>query len=126
MNLYEVMYIIKPDLEGEELEGAMARVSEALEKEGGQIETLKKIGKRRLAYEINDYREGYYVLLNVQAEPVIVPALDHFFKVTEGYLRYIVIRLDMDKKQEFVEKKHEAVEKKEVQDDIAETSAVEE
>ncbi|MEW5919516.1 MAG: 30S ribosomal protein S6 [Bacillota bacterium] len=119
MNLYEVMYIIKPDIEGEELEEAITRVSEVMEKEGGKIGLLKKTGKRKLAYEIDDYKEGYYVLLNVQAEPVIVPALEHFFKVTEGYLRYIVIRLDADKKKEIVEKK-------EAKNSIADTAAVEE
>lgn len=98
MNLYEVMYVIKPDLEGDALEDAITRVNEVMEKEGGSVTQLKKIGKRRLAYTIDDYKEGYYVLLNLQAGPVIVPALEHFFKVSEGYLRYLVIRLDKDKK----------------------------
>jgi small subunit ribosomal protein S6 len=100
MNFYELMFIIKPDIEGEELEEAITRVKEVLEKEGSVVELVKKIGKRRLAYEINDIKDGYYVLLNVQAEPGIVPALEHFFRVTEGYLRYMVIRLDDQKQKE--------------------------
>jgi small subunit ribosomal protein S6 len=100
MNLYELMFIIKPDIEGEELEEAITRVKEVLEKEGSVVELVKKIGKRRLAYEINDIKDGYYVLLNVQAEPGIVPALEHCFRVTEGYLRYMVIRLDDQKQKE--------------------------
>jgi len=94
MKLYEVMYIVEPDIEGEPLEEAINKVSELLEKEGASIVNLKKMGKRRLAYEINDFKEGYYVLLNVESSGSIVPSLEHFFKVTEGYLRYIVIRLD--------------------------------
>jgi len=100
MNFYELMFIIKPDIEGEELEEAITRVKEVLEKEGSVVELVKKIGKRRLAYEINDIKDGYYVLLNVRAEPGIVPALEHFFRVTEGYLRYMVIRLDDQKQKE--------------------------
>lgn len=105
MKLYEVMYIIKPDLEGEALDEAIAKVNMVMEKEGSIIEQVKKIGKRRLAYEIDDYRDGYYVLLNIQAEPGIVPALEHFFRVTEDYLRYLVTRLNMEKQSESVEAK---------------------
>ncbi len=122
VNLYEVMYIVKPDLEGEELEGAIARVGETLEKEGGRIELLKKIGKRKLAYEINDYREGYYVLLHVQAEAAVVPALEHFFKVSEGYLRYMVVRLDAEQKKEAALKEEALKEKKEAPGAVAEAA----
>ncbi len=117
MNLYEIMYIIKPDIEGEDLEEAIARVKEVLEKEGSLIEQVKKMGKRRMAYEINDIKDGYYVLLTVRAEPGIVSALEHFFRVTEGYLRYMVIRLD--------DQKHKAVDE-ELQEEIKdeETEAV--
>ena len=124
MNLYEVMYIIKPDIEGEELEEAIARVSEVMEKEGSEIEQVKKIGKRRLAYEINDIKDGYYVLLNVRAEPNIVPALEHFFRVTDGYLRYMVIRLDNTKQAEVKEVVEEAKENN--NDDIEKTAVVDE
>ncbi len=123
MNLYEVMYIINPDIEGEELEEAIARVSEVMEKEGSEVEQVKKIGKRRLAYEINDIKDGYYVLVNVRAEPKIVPALEHFFRVTDGYLRYMVVRLD-DEKQTAVKEVLE--ETKENNNEIEKTAVVDE
>ena len=123
MNLYEVMYIINPDIEGEELEEAIARVSEVMEKEGSEVEQVKKIGKRRLAYEINDIKDGYYVLVNVRAEPKIVPALEHFFRVTDGYLRYMVVRLD-DEKQTAV--KEVVEETKENNNEIEKTAVVDE
>ena len=119
MNLYEIMYIIKPDIEGEDLEEAIARVKEVLEKEGSVIEQVKKMGKRRLAYEINDIKDGYYVLLNVRAEPGIVPALEHFFKVSEGYLRYMVIRLD-DQKHKAADEELQEEAKEEVIEGAAE------
>jgi len=94
MKLYELMFIIEPDIEGDPLEEAISKVTDLLEREGASIVNLKKMGKRRLAYEINDFKEGYYVLLNAESDTPIVPSLEHFFKVTEGYLRYMVIRLD--------------------------------
>ncbi|RJX26754.1 MAG: 30S ribosomal protein S6 [Dethiobacter sp.] len=98
MPLYEVMFIVQPELEGEALEGAISKVKEVMEGENGEIVSLKKIGKRKMAYEIQDFKEGFYVIVNLQAARDIVPALDHFFKVNEGYLRYIVIRLEEEKK----------------------------
>jgi len=92
---YEVMYIIQPDLESDELlDAALEKVNSTIEKTGGVILSQKKVGKRRLAYEIDDYKEGIYLLINVQAEQTIVPVLEHFFKVNEGYLRYMILRLD--------------------------------
>ncbi len=95
LSFYEVMYIIQPDLDSEELlEAALEKVNSTIEGTGGVILSQKKVGKRRLAYEIDDYKEGMYMLINVQAEQTIVPVLEHFFKVNEGYLRYMILRLD--------------------------------
>ena len=98
MAIYEVMYIIQPDFDSEELlESAIEKVNSTIESTGGEIVSQKKVGKRRLAYEIDDYKEGVYMLINVQAEHSIVPVLEHFFKVNEGYLRYMILRLDEEK-----------------------------
>ena len=129
MNLYELMFIINPDIEGEALEEAIGKVIEVLDKEGSEVEQIKKIGKRRLAYEINDIKDGYYVLLNVRAEPGIVPALEHFFRVTEGYLRYMVIRLDDSKQKKIVAEPQEEAEQKpqeETKEAVAKEEIVEE
>lgn len=94
MALYEVMFIAQPDWEGEVLEEAIQRVKDVIEGEKGTVVLSKKLGKRRLAYTIKDYREGSYVLFNVQSGREFIPVLEHFFRVNEGYLRYIVIRLE--------------------------------
>lgn len=118
MPLYEVMFIVQPDLEGDELEAAISRVGDVMEKEGGEIVSLKKMGKKKLAYEINDIKEGSYVLINVQAGGGMVPALDHFFKVNEGYLRYIIIRLEERKKVEPQQVAQEAAEEVQVTEEV--------
>ena len=112
MPMYEIMYLIQPDVEGEQLEEAINKVQDLLDKEGARIVNLKKIGKRRLAYEINDFKEGFYVLLNVEADSTVVPVLEHFFKVTEGYLRYIVIRLEEEKSKEQEKNKEKIITRK--------------
>ena len=100
MSLYEIMFIVQPDREGEALEEAVFKVKEVVERENGEVVSLKKLGKRRLAYEINEHREGSYILAHVQAGKEVIPMLEHFFKVNEGYLRYIVIRLDEEKQEQ--------------------------
>ena len=123
MAIYEVMYIIQPDLDSEELlDSAMEKVNSTIESTGGEIVSEKKVGKRRLAYEINDYKEGVYVLINVQAEQTIVPVLEHFFKVNEGYLRYMILRLDEEKA--VIEPKTEKVAEPEAEDTVAEPALV--
>lgn len=100
MTLYEIMFIVQPDREGDALEEAVFRVKEVVERENGEVVSLKKLGKRRLAYEINDQREGSYILAHVRADKEVIPVLEHFFKVNEGYLRYIVIRLEEEKQEQ--------------------------
>ena len=118
MLMYEVMFLIQPDLEGEFLEEAINKVQDLLEKEGARIVNFKKIGKRRLAYEINDFKEGFYVLLTVEAKRAIAPVLEHFFKVSEGYLRYLVIRVEQEKnKQEKGKEEEISTEKTSVEED---------
>ncbi len=103
MSIYEVMYIVQPNLEDEALEEAVLKVKELIEREKGEVISFKKMGKRKLAYEIKDFKEGFYFVANVKAEANVVPALDHFFKVNEGYLRYIVIRLEGEEKRQLSE-----------------------
>ncbi|MGI5823722.1 MAG: 30S ribosomal protein S6 [Dethiobacteria bacterium] len=100
MPLYEIMFIVQPDREGDALEEAVFRVKEVIERENGEVVSLKKLGKRRLAYEIKEHREGSYILAHVHAGKEVIPVLEHFFKVNEGYLRYIVIRLDEEKQEQ--------------------------
>ncbi len=100
MPLYEIMYIIQPEKDEEGISEAISRVNELLKREGGRIVSEKKMGLRKLAYEIDDFKEGYYMLTHVRAEAGIVPALEHFFKVNEGYLRFLVIGLGEEEEAE--------------------------
>ncbi|KMJ55164.1 30S ribosomal protein S6, partial [Bacillus sp. LL01] len=67
MRKYEIMYIIAPNLEEAANKEIIERFNGVLTTNGAEIEKVEEMGKRRLAYEINDYREGFYVLLSVQA-----------------------------------------------------------
>jgi small subunit ribosomal protein S6 len=69
VTLYESMYILRPDIDEETTAAAVERFKELIESHNGEIAKLDKWGKRRLAYPINDYPDGYYVLMQYQSSP---------------------------------------------------------
>jgi small subunit ribosomal protein S6 len=92
MRKYEVMYIVRPDLEEEALKAIVERFQNVTTDNGGEIVNLKEMGKRRLAYEINDFREGFYVLMNINAEPAVVSELERLFNISEDVIRHLVVK----------------------------------
>ena len=94
MHPYELMLIMHPDTEVEEQEALVERIKALIEQLDGTVTDLKKWGKRRLAYEIADQREGFYVLLNYQGEPKVTNELDRVLKITETAIRFMIVRTD--------------------------------
>jgi len=93
MSLYETIYIIKPDVEEEAIKSLVDKFK-ALVEEGGEVDTIDEWGKRKLAYAIEDYTEGYYVYMKFKAESHIPKELDRVFGITEDIIRHIIVKLD--------------------------------
>ncbi|WP_026908454.1 30S ribosomal protein S6 [Paucisalibacillus globulus] len=94
MRKYEIMYIIRPDMEEEAQTAVIERFNGILTDNGAEIEKVKEVGKKRLAYEINDYRDGYYVLINFSGDEKSVNEFDRLAKFSEDIIRHIAIRED--------------------------------
>lgn len=92
MRKYEVMYIIRPNIEDEAKKALVERFNGVLTDNGAEIANVKEWGKRRLAYEINDFRDGYYMILNVMSNSEAVKEFDRLAKISEDIIRHIVIR----------------------------------
>ncbi|MHB8157805.1 MAG: 30S ribosomal protein S6 [Desulfocucumaceae bacterium] len=90
MRDYEIMYIIKPDLEEEKVQAVVDKFNTLITDNQGEIVTADKWGKRRLAYEIKDYREGIYILVNFKGEPGTVKELDRLMKISDDILRFMI------------------------------------
>lgn len=86
---YELMYIIDLD-KGEEGIAAIVEKFKALIEENGTINELEEMGKRRLAYLINDKPEGYYVLVKFTSAPDFPAELDRVLKITDGVMRSLI------------------------------------
>ena len=91
MKKYEIMYIIKPDVEAEELAKIIERLSKTITDFGSTIIEHKEMGLKDLAYEIQHYRKGYYVWQNVNANAESVAEFNRIARITEEVIRFIVL-----------------------------------
>lgn len=91
MNSYEVMFIVDPDMGEENVTATVEKFKNMIEQKA-TLDSFAECGKRRLAYLINDKSEGYYVLATMTAEPAFPAELERVFKITDGIMRYLVLR----------------------------------
>ncbi|MHB8433522.1 MAG: 30S ribosomal protein S6 [Candidatus Tyrphobacter sp.] len=94
MNDYEVTYILRPSLEETEIDERSNAIAEIIRAQGGQVVSVEKLGKKRLAYEIADAREGSYVAMQFNASPAAAKELERQLRLHEDVLRELLIRLD--------------------------------
>lgn len=94
MRKYETVYILRPDLDEAASEAAIAKVEDTIKSNGGEVEKTDKWGIKKLAYEIRDYNEGSYVVVNFTGDNATVKALDYVYKVSDTIIRSIVIRVE--------------------------------
>ena len=93
MNKYEVVYIIDPAVEEEARKELIAKFNTLIADNGGNVDKVEEWGKRRLAYAIDYKTEGYYVLVNFQAESELPKELERNLQISDSIIRYQVIRL---------------------------------
>jgi small subunit ribosomal protein S6 len=92
MKAYELLYIIRPDLDEEATTALVDRLSGLVASNGGDNLTVEKWGKRRLAYEINDYKEGQYILMNFEGEGRTSKELERVMKISEDVIRFLTVK----------------------------------
>jgi small subunit ribosomal protein S6 len=94
LNDYEVTYILRPALEESEVEERANVIAEIVRGQGGEVVAVERLGKKRLAYEINDAREGNYVVMQFKAAAGVSKELDRLLRLHEDVLRALIVRLD--------------------------------
>ncbi len=92
MRDYEILYILRADLDDDKVQDAVKRVNTVIERSGGTVERTNLWGKRKLAYEVKHQKEGSYVLHDFQIAPERVPELEAALKITEEVLRHLIVR----------------------------------
>ncbi|HYM65975.1 MAG TPA: 30S ribosomal protein S6 [Patescibacteria group bacterium] len=92
MRDYEVLYIVRADLEDDKVQEVVQRVNTLIERSGGAAVRTNLWGKRKLAYEVKHQTEGSYVLQDFQIAPERVPELEAALKISEEVLRHLIVR----------------------------------
>lgn len=92
MNKYEIMFIVKPNVEDE----ARAKLTESLKdiivKQNGTVDNVTEWGLREFAYEIQDFKRGYYTILDVTASAAAIAEFDRLARINANVLRHMTIR----------------------------------
>lgn len=94
MNKYEILYILDNGLTDENKQKIVDKFAQIVEQMGSTIVNLDKWGTRRFAYEINHKTEGYYFLMNIEANPNVPLEVERQVKITEGVIRCMIIKKD--------------------------------
>jgi small subunit ribosomal protein S6 len=94
MRRYELMLLLRPDLEDDKLQAAVERVTRAIVNGGGSLSKVSPWGKRRLAYDIGPHREASYFLIHFDIEPAQVREIERGMLISEEILRHLVTVLE--------------------------------
>ena len=97
--LYEVMFIVRPDVAEEDVDKLIAGFSTNVASGGGVVKTVEKMGRRKLAYMVRKFNDGNYVLLTVKAGGPVVLELERRLRVTEPVIKFITVRVDEEEKR---------------------------
>ncbi|MDR2426334.1 MAG: 30S ribosomal protein S6 [Endomicrobium sp.] len=100
---YESTFICSPELPAEKVEELTGKVIKIIESSNGIVKTVQKLGKKRLAYNINKFREGSYVYMELSGNGEMVSAIENFFKLNDGIIRFLTVKVEKKK----VAAKHE-------------------
>jgi small subunit ribosomal protein S6 len=94
MRRYELMLLLRPDLEDDKLQSAVEKVTRAIVNAGGSLTKVSPWGKRRLAYEIKHHREASYFLIHFDIEPSQIREIERGMLISEEILRHLVTVLE--------------------------------
>ena len=99
MRTYEELFIMKPDAPDEEVDTFIEQMKSVVATSGGSVDKVDKWGKRRLAYRVDKYREGAYVLFQFNAAPETVKEFERRLRVSDLVIKFLTVRIDQTLKR---------------------------
>ena len=94
MRIYENLFIVKPDATEEEIDHLIETMSKNVTTAGGTVDKVDKWGKRRLAYRVDKYKEGAYVLFQFSSGPETVKEFERRLRVSDLVIKFLTVRID--------------------------------
>jgi small subunit ribosomal protein S6 len=99
---YEIMYIVRPDLDEAEIEKSITTFTGYVTDGGGKVTNSladQKMGRRRLAYTVKKFNDGFYILLVVEAPASLISEIERRLRVSEQVIKFITVRMDEENKR---------------------------
>jgi small subunit ribosomal protein S6 len=97
--IYEVMFIVRPDTGDEDVDKLVAGFESTVQGSGGTVQKVDRLGKRRLAYMVQRFLDGNYVLLTVEGSGEMVHELERRLRVSEPVMKFLTVRIDEEQKR---------------------------
>ena len=97
--LYEVMFIVRPDVAEEDADKLIAGFTTTVTNGGGVVKNVDKMGRRKLAYMVRKFNDGNFVLMTIEAGGPVVLELERRLRVTEPVIKFITVRMDEEEKR---------------------------
>src|SRR5580704_18585856 len=94
MRVYEELFIVKPDAPEEEVDGFVTQIKDLITSGKGTVEKADKWGVRKLAYRIQKYKEGIFILIVFSAPSDLVKEVERRMRVTDMVIKFITVRID--------------------------------
>jgi len=91
---YECTFIINPGMDDAQMENTVKSTEDTISKNGGEVASIDRIGRRRLAYPIGKKHNGFYICMEFEAEPHITEKLERYLTLDENVMRYLTLQLD--------------------------------
>jgi len=99
MRVYEILFIIAPNVEETDLEALVTQFSEVATNQGARVTKVDRMGRRRLAYPIQKFKDGHYVVLTIEGTGAEIAEIERRMRVTDAIIRHLSIRIDEDLKR---------------------------
>ena len=96
---YEIMFIVRPDVEEAELDKIVETFTGYITQGGGSVRSTEKMGRRRLAYTVQKFNDGFYLLLIVEAPASLITEIERRLRVSEQVIKFITVRTDEEDKR---------------------------
>ena len=93
MRKYELLSIIKPNIDSDEYDKVCSKIEESITALEGKILSVDKMGRKKLSYDIKDFRDGYFVVHNFEMEPAQVEKFNRQLRINESVLRIMLLEV---------------------------------
>lgn len=96
---YELMFIVRPDMQEEEQEKLISTLESNVTNSGGTVKNVERLGKRRMAYVVRKFQDGIYMLMTLEGPGGMVHEIERRLRVTEPVIKFITVRIDEEQKR---------------------------